>query len=268
MSASALSVAIRGKQVPVTLAPGIDVEPKRILETASLVDWVRRMENEKTLEVKSVHIQSVDVFGHNIIGFIKFKAEVINTTNGKPAPGIVFARGGSVAILVILKCAEDGKKYTLMTVQPRVPIGVANFLEIPAGMLDGSGNFAGVAAKEMQEETGITVHAEKMIDLTKLASKGAWSGIFPSPGGCDEFIRVFLYRETLPRAKITELEGRLTGCLDENESITLKIIPLDDLWRSTPDAKSLFALTLYEHLTQTGALDSHPATTPKKDPLA
>ena len=41
--------------------------------------------------------------------------------------------------------------------QPRVPTGRYSFVELPAGMLDQSGDFAGVAAKELKEETGIEV---------------------------------------------------------------------------------------------------------------
>ena len=51
-------------------------------------------------------------------------------------------RGGSVGILVVLEC--DGTEYTVLTRQARVPMGTANLPEIPAGMLDGSGNFKGV----------------------------------------------------------------------------------------------------------------------------
>ena len=37
---------------------------------------------------------------------------------GTGQPGIVFARGSSVAILVVLMC--EGQEYTLLTYQPRV----------------------------------------------------------------------------------------------------------------------------------------------------
>jgi hypothetical protein len=57
-------------------------------------------------------------------------------------------RGGAVAILVVLRC--DGEEWALCCRQPRLPVGSGGFLEIPAGMLDGSGHFAGVAAKEMK----------------------------------------------------------------------------------------------------------------------
>ena len=71
-------------------------------------------------------------------------------------PGIVFMRGGAVGVLVILHC-ED-REYTILTCQARVPVGDSNLPEIPAGMLDGSGNFKGVAAQELEEECELAIN--------------------------------------------------------------------------------------------------------------
>lgn len=60
-------------------------------------------------------------------------------------------------------------------------------------MLDG-GDFVGVAAKELMEETGIKIKSNELIDLTQLAYKGSYSGVYPSAGGCDEFLRLFVHR--------------------------------------------------------------------------
>lgn len=54
--------------------------------------------------------------------------------------------------------------------------------QIPAGMLDGDGNFKGVAAKEMEEETGLKMTMSELIDLTAKEPRHH-PGIFPSPGG-------------------------------------------------------------------------------------
>lgn len=93
-------------------------------------------------------------------------------------------------------------------------------------MLDGSGKFAGVAAKvrlllllqqsyctsifclastrrvpccrvckqEMKEETGLELEASALVDMTELvygSKPGMPPGLVPSAGGCDEFIRLF-----------------------------------------------------------------------------
>lgn len=81
------------------------------------------------------------------VGFIKFKAD-ISAKGGGFIPGIVFMRGGAVTILVILRC--KGEEFGIITLQPRVPAGKFSFPELPAGMLDGSGNFSGVAVSELR----------------------------------------------------------------------------------------------------------------------
>ena len=41
------------------------------------------------------------------------------------------------------------------------------------------------------------------------------------------------------------MNGRCTGALDENEQITLQIVPLEDLL-TYPDAKTLLAYSLFQ----------------------
>jgi ADP-sugar diphosphatase len=115
-------------------------------------DWVEAIDKDEILFISAVEVQSVDMFGPRV-GFIKFKSTAVINIGGDEGtvfvPGIVFMRGGAVGILVILEC--EGKEYTILTYQARVPVGVHNLPEVPAGMLDGSGNFKGVAADEIAE---------------------------------------------------------------------------------------------------------------------
>lgn len=137
---------------------------------------------------------------------------------------------------------------------------------------------AGTAAKELEEETGIIVEASELVDLTHLAygamprsralkplGKGAagdvsdapvgeatCQGIYPSPGACDEFLRVFLFRKNMSKAELADLQSRIYGAAHEAERIALRVVPLGDLWRWTPDCKTLSALMLYEKLREAG----------------
>jgi hypothetical protein len=121
-------------------------------------------------------------------------------------------------------------RYTILTCQARIPAAHSNLPEVPAGMLDGSGNFKGVAAEEIQEECHIVIAEAELIDLTALAYGDRWRGMYPSAGvracvwtgdddhgvvacvaigrwcadetpppvqGCDEFIRLYLLRRTV-----------------------------------------------------------------------
>jgi len=156
-------------------------------------------------------------------------------------------RGGAVGILCILIEAETGREYALITLQPRIPVGYSDFAEIPAGMLDGepsSQKFAGKAAKEMSEETLLDIQDSELFDLTNMAYSSKFKGMYPSAGGCDEFLRLFLYRRYMTQETMHLL--RVTHAGDsESEIIKLKLVPLEDLWREAPDAKALSALYLY-----------------------
>lgn len=107
--------------------------------------------------------------------------------------------------------SEDGK-HVILTLQPRIPAGSLALPELPAGTLDDSGTFSGGAAKEIEEETGLKIPAEDLIDMTELAlprgspdeEEQLQQGFYPSPGGCDEFIPLFLWQKRIPRDQMKD----------------------------------------------------------------
>ncbi|KAJ3440111.1 nudix hydrolase 14 [Anaeramoeba flamelloides] len=244
------TIEFKNKTVKLTAEPNVNIEDA--LNSNPFKTWFEDLPMTK-FELHSVHFQSVDYFGQRV-GFVKFKASI--TFNGKFVPGIVFARGGAVAILVKVICKETNEEYSVLTVQPRVPIPSSGFPEIPAGMLDDeTEKFSGVAAKEMEEETGIIVKTSDLIDLTKLVYGERFRGsVYPSPGGCDEFIKLYYYQTEMGQEKLEELNNKMTGLLEEREQITLKIVKFDELWKETSDCKTLSALFLYEKLKKEGVI--------------
>jgi len=160
------------------------------------------------------------------------------------------------------KDTED-EKQVILTLQPRIPAGSLALPELPAGMLDGSGTFSGGAAKEIEEETGLKVPAADLINMTELAlPKGSdveeehlQQGVYPSPGGCDELVTLFLWQKRIPRGQMKEWQGKLTGLRDHGEKITLMLAPLDQVWKvGGRDAKVLSGWALYEGLRKEGKL--------------
>ncbi|CAB4401235.1 unnamed protein product [Rhizophagus irregularis] len=254
MSDNNITIDIAGTSVPVTaLQTNIDVAS--VLEFKPFKDWVSAISKEsysvkkKELEFKKVEIQNVDYFGPKI-GFIKFKVDARLIENGKNVPGIVFMRGGSVAVLLILRSKDENEtvnEHVVLTEQPRIPVPSLAFPEIPAGMLDGSGNFTGKASEEIREETGIVIKDQDLIDMTELAYGNQYKGAYPSPGGSDEFIRLCLCIKDMNINDIIKLEGKLGGLRDHGESIVVRLIKLNELWK-IPDMKALSALCLYEAL--------------------
>jgi len=244
--------------VPITAEPGIKIDT--CLSAKIYQDWRERL--SKKFLVRGIKFQSLDMFGPRV-GFIKMNVDLVARATLQFVPGITFLRGGAVAILIIISCEKE--EWVLLTSQPRAPVSSGGLLELPAGMLDGSGNFAGVAAKEIKEETGLDIKLEDLVNISDLAfgqepsqmpigssplkPKTLPRGMYPSAGGCDEFINIFLHRTTMTRENLLELEGKLTGNLEEGEMITLKVLRYRDLWR-VADSKALSAMALYEGLQQ------------------
>lgn len=218
--------------------------------------------------LKSITLQSADWFGHRI-GFVKLRAV---TRNSKGAlPGIVLLRGGSVAIFMVLRPKDSrDERWVVMIQQPRIPVGSLKLLEIPAGMIDETDNFAGAAAKEILEKTGFSLPISELTNLTDVAVQRSlmsetslMNAVYPSPGGSDEFVAIFLwekvclsgytpllgheltYRQELDRQEIEDLRGKLIGDERQGELITLRVVSYDDVWREgARDAKTLAAWAL------------------------
>lgn len=213
------------------------------------------------------------------VGFIKIISNTTLydgiTHHEHRLPGICFLRGNAVSIFVSLFCEEEEEdvpeiyidtnnnnqtklstktekrtnEYCLLVEQPRVPIGSVSVFEIPAGMIDDDNEtVAGIAVKEMEEECGIHVRASDLIDLTELAFHETTAvqmgylpicAIPPSPGGCDEFLRYMYLEKKVTMNELNEMKGRLAGLREHGEYITLSVVPKDDVWKVSGDAKAM-----------------------------
>lgn len=254
-----------------------DMTKEELLEFRAFRDWLRTLKASLALQrfedhalhkspykLKHIQCQATDrtYTEPKRILFLKLQVTVENDL-GERLPGAVFLRGGSVAMLMILRMegAYD-ERWVIMTEQPRIAAGSLSFVEIPAGMLDDSSKFSGAAAREIEEEVGYKLEGKDLIDMTKLAMQHQKTeqdlrvAVYPSPGACDEFIAIFFWQQTVSRARLEDLNGRLTGRRAEQEKIRLKLIPYNQLLdHGGRDAKTLAAWSLYEYLRKTG---KHP----------
>ncbi|KAL8290706.1 hypothetical protein RB597_008782 [Gaeumannomyces tritici] len=269
--------------IPVTLPQGLSKE--QLLGFHPFKNWVATLTSSLALQstaanhpfgqdpyrLRSVTVQAFDLFGASRVGFLKLAADVSNGA-GESLPGAVFLRGPSVAMMVVLM-PDDGadERHVLLTVQPRVAAGSLAFAELPAGMVDDEGQFAGTAAREIKEELGLDIPASELTCLSDLAAEEAAAAaaaggqrdageklaraVYPSAGGCDEYIPIFMHERRVPRKQLAEWTGKLTGLRDEGEKITLKLVPMDDLWyEGACDAKCLAAIALWQGLRRKGRL--------------
>ncbi|CAN6166419.1 unnamed protein product [Urochloa humidicola] len=259
------TIEVPGAAAPVLVvgAPGLpEADFRNAVDSALFKQWLSNLQSEKgvltygRLNLTRILIQGVDMFGKRV-GFLKFKADIVDEETKTKVPGIVFARGSAVAVLILLE--SNGQTYAVLTEQVRVPIGKF-VLELPAGMLDDEkGDFIGTAVREVEEETGIKLNLEDMVDLTALLNPATGGRILPSPGGCDEEIGMFLYRGRVDEETIRSLQGKETGLRDHGELIKLRVVPYSQLWRSTADAKALCAIALYEMAKREDLLPSPPS---------
>lgn len=118
------------------------------------------------------------------------------------------------------------EKHVLMTIQPRIAAGSLGFCELPAGMVD-AGTFKGAAAKEIEEELGLKIPEGELTDLTALAldgedgEEGLPKAMFPSAGGCDEHVPIFMHEKRIPREQLKEWTGKLTGLREQGEKVCI-----------------------------------------------
>lgn len=194
--------------------------------------WLARMDTR--FRIHHVYVQATDTRFDGGLLFAKLTADVTDE-EGHRIPGAVFLRGDAVGILIVLK--GETRQWSVLTVQPRFPSGQYDSVEIPAGMLDDHGDFRGTAAREIREETGLEIHAGELEYLGEF---------FPSCGGCDEKLRLFVCERRMAEADIHALEGTPAGMHHEHERIRIKLVPLHELPSHTNDPKALIAYGHYK----------------------
>ena len=232
---------------------------------------------DQKIRATEIQVDDVDMFGPRV-GFGKFKVVT------EPfVPSIVFHRSPSVCVLFLVKC--QGETYGLLTVQARVPAGYRYFPELLAGMMDDqTGECRLIAAREVEEEAGLTINPEHLVDLGEAdlfkrqdtrsickSSQDAYDwfrngdptkthqGYFNSPGGSSESTRFYLYQQEMGKpefqALVKRLEGSEQGVREEGERIRLILVPMDQLLDLAPDMKVGHALALRQRYLNYQAVD-------------
>ncbi|KAB2569016.1 hypothetical protein DBV05_g12300 [Lasiodiplodia theobromae] len=239
-------------------------------------NWTRTLNKNLSLQTQPGHASQADPWKLQeiIIHHVKFQSPQsirFMTVEAKlrrkyeqplALDRVVFLRGGSVAMLMILRPRDlRTERQVIMTEQPRIGAGSTAFLEIPAGMLDDSMEVRGKVLEEIEEETGFTIQRDELIDLTELAMRGTETpdqleaGMYPSPANMDEYVTLFLWEKVLDRQEIEDLKDRLSGLKKHDNMITLVICNYEEIWRKgARDSKTLAAWALYEGLSREGKI--------------
>jgi 8-oxo-dGTP pyrophosphatase MutT (NUDIX family) len=163
----------------------------------------------------------------------------IKSPEGTRLPNIVFIRGDACLIVTQVRNRGTGEERFLMIRQRRIGNGSLS-LEFPAGMLDREvNNPAGVAAREVTEETGLTIGPA---DLFPLCDKK----LFSSAGASDEAIFYFGCIKEIDDALWQSLTGRTCGNPEENEHISVVLISRKDAEKEATAVQVRLGFYLFE----------------------
>lgn len=217
-----------------------------VLESRIYREWQEA--SQKKFVVTKVHFSSVDFLrkGRQPL-FIKLTATA-TLPDGRPVHGIVLVRGNAVGILVVLRC--EGQKYLLLVRQPRFAIGEQASLEIPAGILDWTGDYRKVALSELKEEAQIDAEESELIDLMDFWYQGKSDGFAASCGLLDERIRLYAIERDVTPEQLRAMDGKDQQYTEEIEWIRTEVLPYEEAARQFVDGKNLIALFLYERWLQ------------------
>lgn len=213
-----------------------------ILNSKMFQNWLSQV-SEK-FSIKEIYFSSVDFREKSKEPlFIKLRATAA-LPDGRPVHGIVLVRGNAVGVLVVLWC--EGAPYLLLVRQPRFPIAERDSLEIPAGILDWSGDYRKVALSELQEEAQIQIEDSELIDLTAFWHGPSVEGFAASCGLLDERIRIYAVERNVTREELFQMNHREQSYTEENEWIYTEILPYEEAAKKFIDGKNLIALFMYE----------------------
>src|SRR3989344_1342346 len=207
------------------------------------LNWFPDIDPRFDLEDIGVQAVSVDHRGKGNVRFVTVDVDFKNH-KGVSQTNTIFMRGASVVVLPVLLC--NGVKYTILANQPRLATGIYAFPELPAGTLEGNEPVKSRVIKEIEEELGVRIRLEDLLDLTQTIYEDKWKGVYTSPGACDEYLRIFLWVHEVSPDELRSFIGRNTGLQEEGGEIVLSVVRLYELPFYAPDAKSLSAFALYE----------------------
>ena len=172
-------------------------------------------------DLTTVNVGSIVKFGESVGMF------TVTGTNLVGVNSAAFVRGNSVAALLIL-VDTSGEMWFVFCEQTRFPVGLRmdrltnGLIEVPAGMIDGSGEIKGKMIEEIKKEADVDITGADMFCLNPDGP------IFLSPGGSDEGLTCYLVvKEGVDPRKLDEIREKTHGVASENEFIRLHLAKMD-----------------------------------------
>jgi len=209
--------------------------PENVFDSHKFNLWKRRLLGNG-LKINNIeHIYT----RHNHKGEALFSLLMLDATTpeGYKIPPICFLKGEVLCVLICLIDEVTHEKYLLLVKQRRICDGSMTY-EHPAGMLDSESDAYKVAAKEVEEETGIKVQREDLVQLLDFPA-------FPSSGTSDEAMYYFYCEIVLPKDKIMGFNDRFMGEASEHERIITEVLPFEEGHRKITNVNGMLLDFLY-----------------------
>ncbi|RFS15380.1 NUDIX domain-containing protein [Emticicia sp. C21] len=198
--------------------------------------WKRNLvENGLKINQIDQHYTRYRYNGEILFSLLMLDAE---TPEGDKIPPICFLKGEVVSVLTCLIDKETQEKHLLLVKQRRISEGAFTY-EHPAGMVDGTKTPLEIAIMEVKEETGLTITAEQLIDVTPQKR------LFPSTGTSDEAIYLYYCELYMSADEIAELNEKEMGTDYEFEKITTHILPFVEAHRLIVNTNAVLLNYLY-----------------------
>ncbi|MGR3808988.1 NUDIX hydrolase [Jiulongibacter sp. NS-SX5] len=198
--------------------------------------WLQKLEKNglEVHGVEEIHSRR----NHN--GEVLFSTLMLDATTpeGNKIPPICFLKGDVVCMLICLIQQDTKEKHLLLVRQRRIASGELSY-EHPAGMVDGTRSPASMAIQEIEEETGISIDSDQLIDL----SKG--KVFYPSTGTSDEGMYFFACEIEMTKEQIKAFENQEHGTQEEHEFITTHVFPFAEAHRLINNTNGLLLNYLY-----------------------
>ena len=121
-------------------------------------------------------------------------------------------------------------------------MGAVSALELPVAILDDDDEtLIGTDIRELEQSCGLSLKHSDMINLTQRAYEKNCvhnaSGLCPSLGTCSEFIRIMYAKKEITKHQLKKIRKRLSQTREEGASMSLRVMPLADMWKVSADMK-------------------------------
>lgn len=265
-----LQFEFRGNDVPVTYNHNIPYEiAQSVLHSTPFLQWqskVSRTLGAKRIDIHHVDILDVDMAGDNV-DMIKIQVEhsivdeeLVDDEQVIYQSGICYLRDCSVGLLVELYCIDDETSWSLLIDQPRVAVGAVSNLELPVGYYDESQEkLIGGDVEMIEKACHISIYTSSLINLSENINDKNKSqndfGMCSAPGQSSNHVKLMVLRKDITKDELLSMRTQFSSQREAGDMVTLRMVPLAELWKVTSDMKVMCALFLYEKANLASEID-------------